>query len=71
MIIMKAKLADDSALIPEGLQEFVILCKQVKIIVLCDNGTKAMEAILNLRPNLAIVDLELPGLIGMEAMSFS
>ena len=66
---MKVILADDSALIPEGLREFVILCKQVEIVALCDNGTKALEVTLNLKPNLAIVDLQMPGLMGLEVLT--
>ena len=71
MIIIKVILADDSTLIPERLWGFVILCKLVEIIALCDNGTKALEVILNLKPNLAIVDLQMPKLIGLEVLTIN
>jgi two-component system, NarL family, response regulator DesR len=69
MIIMRVILADDSALILERLQALVTLCNQAEIVASCDNGTKALEAIRNLKPDLAIVDLQMPGLTGLEVLT--
>jgi len=66
---MKVILADDSALILERLQALVGLYKQAEIVALCDNGTKALNAIRDLKPDLAIVDLQMPGLTGLEVLA--
>ena len=66
---MKVILADDSALILERLQALVGSCKQAEIVALCDNGTKALNAIRDLKPDLAILDLQMPGLTGLEVLA--
>jgi len=71
MIIMKVILADDSALILERLQALVGLYKLAEIVALCDNGTKALNAIRDLKPDLAILDLQMPGLIGLEVLTIN
>lgn len=59
---MRVLLADDSNLILERLQEALSIYKQVEIVGLFGNGTETLEAIRVLKPDLAIIDIELPGL---------
>lgn len=65
---MKVILADDSEMILEALQELLIPFSQVEIVSACKNGTSALEAIRTLIPDLAIVDLKMPGLTGIEVL---
>ena len=62
-------MADDSRLILERLQEMVSTFKQVEIVETCKNGTETLEALRILKPDLAIVDIHMPGLNGLEVLT--
>jgi len=66
---MRVLLADDSDLILERLQETISIYKQVEIVGPFKNGTETLEALKLLKPDLAIVDLKMPGLSGLEVLS--
>jgi len=65
---MKVLLADDSELILERLQEMLNIYKQVEIVGALKNGTEALEALRMLKPDLAIVDIKMPGINGLEVL---
>ena len=66
---MKVLLADDSKLILVRLQEMVSIYKQVEIVRSCSNGIDTLEALRTLKPDLAIVDIKMPGLSGLEVLN--
>lgn len=65
---MKVVIADDSDLIRERLQDMLSISDQVEIVGSFDNGTDTLEALRNLKPDLAIVDIKMPGLTGLEVL---
>jgi DNA-binding NarL/FixJ family response regulator len=69
MNVMKVLLADDSKLILVRLQEMVGIYKQVEIVRSCSNGIDTLEALRTLKPDLAIVDIKMPGLSGLEVLN--
>jgi len=66
---MKVLLADDSGLILERLQEALSSFKQVEIVGSFKNGIDALEGLRNLNPQVAIVDIKMPGLNGLEVLN--
>ncbi|MFZ4413131.1 MAG: response regulator transcription factor [Bacteroidales bacterium] len=66
---MRVILADDSGLILERLEEMISLNKQVEIIGSYKNGKDTLQALRNLKPDLAIVDLKMPGLSGLQVLT--
>jgi DNA-binding NarL/FixJ family response regulator len=66
---MRILLADDSVLILERLSEMLSLHKKIEIIGLCKTGTETLTALRNLKPDLAIVDLKMPGLTGLQVLT--
>ena len=42
---------------------------QVEIVASCHNGTDALKVIQAIKPDLAIVDLKMPGLTGLEVLT--
>lgn len=66
---MRVLLADDSALIRERLKDMLSVFQQVEIVGLFENGTDALQALRSLNPDLAIVDLKMPGLTGLQVLS--
>jgi two-component system response regulator DesR len=65
---MRVLLADDSGLILERLTEMLNMYKKVEIVGSLNNGTDTLEALRALKPDLAIVDLKMPGLSGLEVI---
>ena len=65
---MRVLLADDSVLILERLCEMLSNYKPIEIVCMCKNGIDALAALQNLKPDLAIVDLKMPGLTGLEVL---
>ena len=66
---MRVLIADDSSLILERLHAMVGRHKQVEIVGLLKNGTATLEALRVLKPDLAIVDIKMPGLSGLEVLT--
>jgi DNA-binding NarL/FixJ family response regulator len=66
---MRVLLADDSALIRERLKDMLSVFQQVEIVGSFENGTETLQALRSLKPDLAIVDLKMPGLSGLDVLS--
>ena len=66
---MTVLLADDSFLLRERLQDMLGRFGQVRIAGSLHNGTEALQALRTLKPDLAIVDLKMPGLTGLEVLT--
>ena len=62
-------MADDSDMILETLREMLNPFSGAEIVATCKNGTNALEAIRSLKPDLAIVDIEMPGITGLQVLS--
>ena len=60
-------LADDHAIVREGI---AALCCSHDLTILeqCSDGPAAYDAILKLKPDLAILDLHMPGMTGVEVI---
>lgn len=65
---MKVLLADDSELILERLKEMLSSYKMIDIVGSLKNGTDTLDALRTLKPDLAIVDIKMPGLSGLEVL---
>lgn len=66
---MKVLIADDSLLILERLQEMVTSYNHAEIVGMVKNGNETLDALRIHKPDLAIVDIKMPGLSGLEVLS--
>lgn len=66
---MKVLLANDSVLILERLKELLSINRKVDIVASLKNGDDTLAAIKVLNPDLVIVDINMPGLNGLEILT--
>ncbi len=57
---------DDHALVREGTVEILERDPALTVVGQCDSGEEAVELICGLQPDVALVDIELPGITGIE-----
>ena len=63
---MKLLIADDHPIFRKGLRDIFLNAFPSCEIIECDNGTEAFEAIYESRPDISILDINMPGLNGIE-----
>jgi DNA-binding NarL/FixJ family response regulator len=59
-------LADDHRVVREGLKMLLETNQDIKVIGSADNGRDAIGRIEDLKPDIAIIDIAMPGLNGIE-----
>lgn len=65
---MKAILADDEPLLAQSLKAALAEAwPELEVVALAANGLEAVEAAERLRPDVAFLDIRMPGLTGLEA----
>ncbi len=66
--VLTVLLADDEPLIREGLREPLLEGAGVRIVAECGSGTEAVRRIRSLRPDIAFLDVKMPGLDGFQVL---
>ena len=59
-------LADDHAMVREGLAALVASDGQIEIVGQCGDGLKVVAEVVQTRPDVAVVDIGMPGLNGLD-----
>src|SRR5580704_10902302 len=67
---MRAFLVDDEALALKRLQRMLAATKRVQIAGTCTDPVEAVPAILEARPDILFLDIEMPGMTGFEMLSY-
>jgi RNA polymerase sigma factor (sigma-70 family) len=63
-------LADDHPLVLEGLRSLLAAEKDVSIVASCCDGLSALQRIRDAAPMIAVLDLRMPGLNGLEVLEW-
>jgi two-component system LytT family response regulator len=66
--MMRVLVVDDEPLARDGVRARLALHEDMQLIDEVDDGESAIRAIENLRPDLVFMDVQMPGLSGMEAL---
>ena len=66
--MIQVVIADDSAFLRQILTDVLQQSGKIKVIAAAKNGKEALEAITRLNPELAIFDVEMPVMNGLEAL---
>src|SRR5216683_7758480 len=64
-------IADRHPVVLEGLTNVLRAESGFKVVASCSDGTNCIEAIRNLVPDIAILDISLPGLTGLEILAIA
>ena len=62
-------LADDHPLILDGLEQLVRLAGDFEVLERCVNGDEALKAIERHRPDVAVLDIRMPGTDGLAVLA--
>jgi DNA-binding NarL/FixJ family response regulator len=65
--LIRVILADDHAVVRKGIREFLEEAGDVKVIAEADDGAQALRLIEAHRPDVAVLDIRMPGVTGVEA----
>lgn len=61
-------IADRCPVVVEGLRKVLGAQRNFKLVACCSDGISCIEAIRSLRPDIAILDVSMPGLTGLEIL---
>lgn len=65
---LRALIVDDEALARQRLEDLLRGAEDVEIVGTADNGRDAVDAIRTLTPDLVFLDMQMPGLTGLEVV---
>jgi DNA-binding NarL/FixJ family response regulator len=65
---LRVLIADDTAAIRESLSALVARLDGIEIVGLAEDGTKALELIRSLKPDVATLDIRMPGINGIKVL---
>lgn len=63
---MRIVLADDHTLVRAGIRSLLVSIPDVQVVAESDDGREALELIIRHRPDVALIDIGMPGLSGLE-----
>lgn len=65
---IKVLLADDHKIVREGLRSLLEKERDIDVIAMADNGRMAVQLAGELRPDVAVIDIAMPEMNGIEAI---
>ena len=65
---MKVFIADDSLAIRERLTTIIVTIPALELIGEAEDGVEARDAVLNLKPDLVILDIRMPNRLGIDVL---
>jgi DNA-binding NarL/FixJ family response regulator len=66
--VIRVLIADDHAVVREGLRAFLALQEDIEVVAEAADGEAAVSAVERLTPDVALVDLVMPRVDGIEAI---
>ena len=65
---LRVLIADDTAAIRESMSNLISRLPEVEIVGLAQTGTEALELMRSLKPDVATLDIRMPGLSGIKVL---
>jgi two-component system, NarL family, invasion response regulator UvrY len=67
--LIKVLLADDHSIVRAGLRRIVEESGDMQVVAEADDGREAIQLVLSTDPDVAVIDISMPGLDGLEVIS--
>ena len=64
--LIRVLLADDHAVVRAGFRQFMERAGDIVIVAEVDDGKQAVQSIQEHRPDVAVIDIQMPGMSGIE-----
>jgi len=64
---IRVVLADDHAVVRKGIREFLEEAGDIQVVGEAANGQEAMKLVAELQPDVAVLDIRMPAITGIEA----
>lgn len=68
MSVIRVVLADDHALVLEGMRSLLEAEDDMEVVGTASNGTEALEAVRTLKPDVVVLDLQMPAMDGLTCL---
>jgi two-component system LytT family response regulator len=68
MAKMRVAIVDDEELARKLLREYLADCEDVEVVAECANGFEAVKTVADLKPDLLLLDIQMPRLDGFEVL---
>lgn len=68
--MIKVLIADDHSIVRAGLVRIVEESDQMEVIAEASDGTEAIDRVREVKPDVAVIDISMPGLDGLEVLSY-
>jgi DNA-binding NarL/FixJ family response regulator len=68
-MMIKVLLADDHKIVREGLRRIIEESGEMEVVAEAADGNEAISGALDTRPDVAVVDISMPGMDGLEVVS--
>ena len=69
VIVIKVLLADDHSIVRAGLRRIVEESGEMEVVAEADDGREAIQRVQETSPDVAVIDISMPGLDGLEVIS--
>ncbi len=66
--VIRVMIVDDHALVRSGLEAFLLVQKDLKLVAQAKNGQQAVTVCAEMQPDVVLMDLVMPGMSGIEAI---
>lgn len=64
---IRVVIADDHALVREGLARLMELDNRIEVVAVAGNGQEAIDCCISQRPDIVLMDVNMPGVDGVQA----
>jgi len=64
---VRVMIVDDHALVAEGIEAILETYDDIEVVATLSNGRDAVDQIATLRPDVVLLDLNMPGITGLAA----
>jgi DNA-binding NarL/FixJ family response regulator len=65
--LIRVVLADDEPVVRFGVQAVLATAKDIEVVAEAENGREAVDLVARHRPDVAVLDIRMPGLDGLDA----